>query len=203
MGLFSFLKSDKPSYSDKIWRNHDMALRGMITDAMLAITRKEIPVVICFFEEELKTVIQFLSAKGVPFLHVSERLTEVPDAVCVVSVTHIPEFISAIQAKTEFLFYGHYPLPSKEEALLKKLEAHRPTAPIRFYSSLDEPSLKIFGGEKIGELLDKLGMKEDEAIEHDFVSRAMKRAREKVELKVRTEVAAPSEPEWFARNMKI
>lgn len=202
MGLFSFLKSEQPVYSDKIWRNQDMALRGMITDAMLAITRKEIPIVICFFEEELQTVIQFLSTKGVPFLHVTERLTEPPCIVCVVSATHAPDYVSRIKEQTVLLFYGHYPLPSKEEALLKKLYANSPAAPITFYSSLDEPSLKIFGGDKIGELLDKLGMKEDEAIEHDFIRRSMKRAREKVELKVRSEVAAPSEHEWFARNVK-
>lgn len=51
-------------------------------------------------------------------------------------------------------------------------------------------------------LLDKLGMKEDEAIEHVMVSQSMKRARIKIESGVTKELPAQSEQEWFAKNVK-
>ncbi len=71
-----------------------------------------------------------------------------------------------------------------------------------FYSSLDEPAFKMFGGERLTGLLDTLGMKEDEAIEHSMVTKAMQRAREKVEAMVKVEQPATSEPEWFSKNVK-
>jgi preprotein translocase subunit SecA len=51
----------------------------------------------------------------------------------------------------------------------------------RFYLSLDDPLLRIFGGERLKSIMDRLKMPEGEAIEHPMVNRSLESAQRKVE----------------------
>jgi len=51
----------------------------------------------------------------------------------------------------------------------------------RFYLSLEDDLLRLFGSDKISYLMEKLGMKEGEAIEHPWLTKAIESAQKKVE----------------------
>ena len=51
----------------------------------------------------------------------------------------------------------------------------------RFYLSLQDNLLRIFASDKVSGLMEKLGMEEGEAIEHNWVSKAIENAQRKVE----------------------
>jgi len=51
----------------------------------------------------------------------------------------------------------------------------------RFYLALEDDLLRIFGGERITGIMEKLGMEEGEPIEHALLSRAIENAQSKVE----------------------
>ncbi len=51
----------------------------------------------------------------------------------------------------------------------------------RFFLSLEDDLLRIFGSGKISGIMEKLGMEEDEPIEHNMISRAIENAQRKVE----------------------
>jgi preprotein translocase subunit SecA len=51
----------------------------------------------------------------------------------------------------------------------------------RFYLALEDDLLRIFGGERISNIMGKLGMEEGEPIEHNLISRAIENAQSKVE----------------------
>jgi len=51
----------------------------------------------------------------------------------------------------------------------------------RFYLSLEDDLLRIFGSGRISGIMDKLGMEEDEPIEHNMISKAIENAQRKVE----------------------
>jgi preprotein translocase subunit SecA len=51
----------------------------------------------------------------------------------------------------------------------------------RFYLSLEDNLLRIFGSDRLSGLMQKLGMQEGEAIEHPWVSRSIENAQRKVE----------------------
>jgi len=51
----------------------------------------------------------------------------------------------------------------------------------RFYLALEDDLLRIFGGERITGIMEKLGMEEGEPIEHNMISRAIENAQAKVE----------------------
>ncbi len=51
----------------------------------------------------------------------------------------------------------------------------------RFYLSLEDDLLRIFGSDRLSMIMDKLGMEEDEPIEHSMISKAIENAQRKVE----------------------
>lgn len=51
----------------------------------------------------------------------------------------------------------------------------------RFYLSLEDDLLRIFGAERIQKVMDRLGMEEGEPIEHGLVTRAIENAQKRVE----------------------
>lgn len=213
MGLFSFLKSDKPTYTDKVWRTRHMAWRGMITEALKVLTQNEIAIVFTFFNKTREDIMDFLKQSNAPYFQITAELTgeaarqEKVVFLCDAEVVHSTALLGLLttwstRTKLTFLFAGHYPLPSKEKPVVQKLTAAFPKSEIIFCSSLDDPSFAIFGSDRMVDLLDKLGMKEDEAIEHSMVTKAMENARTKVESSVTHETKAESEEEWFVKNVK-
>ena len=51
----------------------------------------------------------------------------------------------------------------------------------RFYISLEDDLMRLFGGENIKGLMDRLGVNEDEPIEHSMITKSIENAQKKVE----------------------
>ncbi len=51
----------------------------------------------------------------------------------------------------------------------------------RFYLSLEDDLMRIFGGERVKSIMEKVGMEEGEPIEHRYTTRAIENAQKKVE----------------------
>ena len=51
----------------------------------------------------------------------------------------------------------------------------------QFYLSLEEDLLRVFGGDRIAAVMDRLGMEEGQAIEHGLLTAAVRRAQKRVE----------------------
>ncbi len=110
--------------------------------------------------------------------------------------------LTAREASTHLLtdkiavFGEHYPMFSKENALYKKLNLEK----VEVFSSLNEPLFKMFGADKIIQLMKQLGMKEDEIIEHKMISKSIRNAQDKIEKKLLTEQSAQSQKDWLSKN---
>jgi len=97
------------------------------------------------------------------------------------------------------IFIEHHPLKSKEDMVFDMLGLKEAIV----LSALDEPWLTIFGSEKIIGMMQNLGMKEDEIIEHKMVSQSIVNAQKKIEEKMIVEQSVRSQAEWIERNFKI
>lgn len=142
-------------------------------------TQKDIAL-ICWFEDSLQKAEQFFANK-----------TAAPITILLAreATAH------SLSGKTPY-FIEHYPLRSKELLLYEKLKLEKAIV----FSSLREPLFKQFGGDKIIELMLKLGMKEDEMIEHNMISNAIQKAQEKIENNVQIESPALSQTDWLKKN---
>ena len=71
---------------------------------------------------------------------------------------------------------------------------------ITFCQSLDSAFFKEFVGDKLLPLLEQLGLKEDESLEHKMISISIANAREKLSKSITSELTSHSENGWFSIN---
>lgn len=117
-----------------------------------------------------------------------------------VAEDRIKEYRSISQAQLQHhipVFVEHYPLHEKEI----EFTASWAIKDITVYNALDEAFFEPFGGEKIIGLMEKLGLQEDEAVEHSMISKSIINAQKKIAEKVKFEQSAHSQKEWMAINL--
>ncbi len=90
-----------------------------------------------------------------------------------------------------------HPMSIREENL-KNLNKNE----IIVFCALDNPFFELFGGDRIRSLMGKLGLKENESIEHPMVSKAIVNAQKKMDKKAVNEKPAHSIREWMNLNTK-
>ena len=95
------------------------------------------------------------------------------------------------------LFLEHHPLVEKEKEMLEKLQLKEAI----FYSALDEPLFKHFGTDRIISIVERLGLSENEGIEHTMITNAIKNAQEKISKQVVIDHTAQSQADWFSKNI--
>ena len=105
---------------------------------------------------------------------------------------------SAMFANKTPVFAEHYPLHAKELALVEHWNQQK----IIVYSAMDEALFLHFGSERMVPLMKLLGMKENEMIEHSFVTKSIIKGQDKIAAQVQMEQPAGSQAEWMEKNIK-
>jgi len=95
------------------------------------------------------------------------------------------------------VFAEHYPLLEKETALFEKLHLTE----VSVWSGLDEPLFKRFGADKVIGMMKALGMKEQDAVEHNMITKSIHNAQEKIAAKVTIDQSARSQEEWMMKTL--
>ena len=106
---------------------------------------------------------------------------------------YLADRLSTTQQNNELIFVEHHPLQAEE----KKIADEMAKTELTFYSSLSEPIFQLFGGDKIVDIMVKMGMREDEMIEHNMITSSIKRAQDKMASKSIFNVSGRSQGEWL------
>ncbi len=69
-----------------------------------------------------------------------------------------------------------------------------------YYNSLTEPIFKKAGADKIIDLMKKMGMKDDEAIQHTMISKSIRNLQEKMASSLDGFINASSQEEWIRKQ---
>lgn len=208
MGLFSLGKSAPLTPSDKVWKTHQACLKGTATQALLAVKAGELPVIITFFEESHQQLTDFLKSSGAPFQLIntllSSEIAQLKGTIAVFELyTSGSLFLSLPkEVKATIFFLGHYPLPDTERKVIEEIRLTHPNAPISFCQSLDDALFAQLGTDNLAPLLERIGLTDDECVEHALVTKAIHRSLEKISEKVVTEMKARSMREWFEKNVE-
>jgi len=168
--------SGSVSVTDKVVINEEAKLAALLE----AWNKSPNSVIVCWFEDSLEKIAGYMEAHStvpVPVLLVRDALT-------------------AQRAGREPLFAEHYPLRSKEEEAYQSMHLEK----VVIYSSLREPLFRQFGADRIIQVMQQLGMKETEVIEHSMISSSIKKAQEKIEQKTQLDQSARSQEEWIEKN---
>jgi hypothetical protein len=208
--MFSIFKMVRVrEFPDKIWKTQQVAWKEAATEALRILKASETPVIVFFFPETHKRFVDFLRELNVPEKEMEPGYDLENNVVYTVgaSVLESDQILNTLKqrsasSKVRFIFLGRYPLSHKEHPLTQKIiSVMGEGTPISFWLSFDDQLLKRFGGDKVLPLMEKLGVKDDECIEHSFVTKSIANARKKIEAKVRSEISADSEEQWFERNL--
>ncbi|MEQ6119984.1 hypothetical protein [Reichenbachiella sp. MALMAid0571] len=105
-----------------------------------------------------------------------------------------------VNAYSMILVCEIHPLAGVDIALYDYLTEKYGGAILRFYTSIDSPILRMFGADRIIQLLKTMGMEENEMIEHSMVTKSILRAQEKIKEQVIHEKDAHSIEEWMEKN---
>ena len=93
----------------------------------------------------------------------------------------------------DFIFVEHHPLQVEEHRIAGKFAKKE----ITVFSSLEDPIFQLFGGDRIVDLMKKMGINEDEMLEHDMISKSIMKAQEKIASRSTINVSAKSQEEWL------
>ncbi len=184
-------------------------LGGITSEALKAIQQSARVILISWFEDQRQSFIDYYTIHKVPFeLWDGTTAIGATQGICIIksdalgtsAVARLSEHSK--NGKLAFFFGGHYPLLPRESEVLEKLKGlNRPNISISFCQSLDGALLKYFGGGKLVSLLEQLGLKDDECIEHAMITTSITRARQKLTKEVTNEMSARTEADWFVKNL--
>ncbi len=208
--MFSFFgKKATPliRLEDIVWAIRSARFTGLLQNIQKTIELKPV-FVIYFFENTLQLLQEVFKVAQKPYRFV-KNADDVKDDKHIL-IFSSKEFLyhsaklKNLYASKEFevVFAEHYPLNEPEEEILVKVGDISLRAKAYAYTDFEEALLKQFGGDKIYEMMKKMGMNEYESISHNLVSKAIKEAKKKIGEKVRHEQQAISSEEWFAKNYK-
>jgi hypothetical protein len=176
--MFNFFKKNRGiNVSDKITLDEAAKLAALFTAWQ---ANKEL-VIIFWFEDSLQAAAEYFS-----------RQTTGTALLLMAKETASPQLTGK-----QVVFGEHYPLREKETALYEKLKL----SAVVIYSSLKDPLLQRFGGERIIGLMETLGMAKDEVIEHKMISNSIRNAQEKIEKKIKYGQSTRSAADWFKINL--
>jgi hypothetical protein len=177
-GLFK-KKEATIQVKDKVWMTGEAKLQALINE-----WKKNPDIVFIFwFDESLRQIESFFTGQSLaPIVLLTARET---------NTSHL--------SGKKIILVEHYPLSQKENEFFQKLKLQE----AEVWSALDEPLFKHFGSEKIIQMMKQLGMKEDEAIEHPMISKAIHNAQEKISKKIIIDQASHSQNDWLQKNLNL
>ena len=93
-----------------------------------------------------------------------------------------------------------YPTRQRDSLVQEFVESLPFTVSLRYYVSMESPVMRRFGGKRIGSVMQRLGLSENEVVEHPWLTKSFQAAQERIARLVKDDRWAPSMEEWFALN---
>lgn len=181
--MFNLFGKNEEAAPETIFTDRTYISTAAKTNACIALAKATPDALfICWFTETLKNFRAAFAVNGLDELKVVDT----------------KNFHSALLQNKIPVFTEHFPLHAKEIDLV----SHWHLKNIVVYSAMDEPLFKHFGSEKMIPLMKLLGMKENEVIEHSFVSQSIIKGQNKIAAMVSFEQPANSQKEWLEKNLK-
>ncbi len=197
MGFLDFIfggsKSNVETLPDRIWLTSQAKRNGI---------RKEIN------EQAQSEPVGLLLVAHFP--DVLETLYELQDSIdlsCEVKLasdlsTDLTAFWPADDSRRYFILVAErHPLPAHDDRIVQFAEELPCRCQIAFHVSLEDPLMKMFAGEWVENLLRKLGMDENDAIESQMVARRIHAAQKKIADEAFGDSEARSAAGWLEANV--
>jgi hypothetical protein len=206
--MFSlFKKKEAPliAAENRIWMNKKVRFAGIYQHFSEA-QATQLVILITFFPDtasEIETLVK-TSEKSFKKIELTSDLQATENIWLITSENFLTygEEIKKVLAKRNFtvIFPEHYPISAEEDKILRIISDITFKTKVTFYADLDEEFFKLFGGERIKEMMIKLGLKEEETVSHNMVSKSLRNAQQKIAEHTKIDQKSRSQAEWFSKN---
>lgn len=200
MGLFNSLFGSKPASTvevvhDRIWMSQQAKLNGVRRELAERSGAGDVAIVLVghFADtlEQLNAIVAEYQGGTPVMATLAEKLS-----------TDIAARLNLDEKATiDLIVAERHPLVSVDDKLLQFAQGLHCRCRVAHYLSLDDPLLRLFSGEWVKSVLQKLGMTENEAIESSMVSRRVREAQKKIEAHAFGNSKADSAAEWMEKNL--
>ena len=202
MGLFDFLfgggsgkRSNVNVVPDVIWLNHTAKLKGIRKDVVAQSGSGAVGLLlVAHFPDVLEQLFKIAAENGT---HIPVKVSLAKD----LSTDLVSEWSVNESATVAVIIGERHPLPKHDDVILQFAESLPVQVRLIRHVSLEDPLMKAFAGEWVENLLRRMGMAEDEAIESKMVSRRIKAAQQKIEKEAFGDSDAQSAAEWMDANV--
>ncbi|MBN1909474.1 MAG: hypothetical protein JW818_07035 [Pirellulales bacterium] len=199
MGLFNWFKpkSNVEIVCDRVWMTGEAKLRGIVAEANQALAeldRPNVVVLAAHFADCADALRTLVEQAGF------DRQTVLVATVDDLTAQAPPVAESNPTQRIDVFAAERHPLASHDEALIVLLEQIPCRVRLTFHISLDDPLMRVFAGDRVKQVLGRLGMSEDEAIESRIVVRRILGAQKRFTRLCTSDLPAASAEEWLERN---
>ena len=200
MEMFDFLfgggkRSNVEVIPDVIWLNNTAKLKGIRKDVVAQGSSGAVGLLlVAHFPDVLEQLFKIAAENG---NHIPIKVSLAKD----LSTDLVSEWSVNESATVAVIVGERHPLPKHDDEVLQFAESLPHQVRLIRHVSLEDPLMKAFAGEWVENLLRRMGMKEDEAIESNMVSRRIKAAQQKIEKEAFGDSDANSAAEWLAANV--
>jgi hypothetical protein len=202
------------SYEDKIWLDGNRKLDAICQDVLDARADLSNALILAHFKSTLAIVEDRLRTRSIeyksyqPFDYSSlcfrghdAESTSVWVGLASYFQARAPSPAEQSRSSLRVLIAEHHPMVSRDQALIDAARSLSCNAQMIHHTSLTDPLLSHFGGDRIRGLMKQLGMAEQDCISHPAISSAIKNAQEKIQSQVQREMQTHSPEEWFKYNL--
>jgi len=200
MGLFDFLFGGKsPSnvevVSDRIWISQRAKFSGVLKELNeRSNSETRVILLIAHFPDTLAQ----LNAIVARYKGDTPMTATLAENLSVDIATHLKLDESAL---IDLIVAERHPLLTVDDKLMQFAQELPCRCRLAHHLSLEDPLLRHYGGESLQGMLKALGMKENEAIESNMVSRRVKGVQKKIQAQALGDSDANSATEWMEKNM--
>lgn len=196
MGLFDFLfgKSNLQVVDDRVWLNQAAKMRGVQRELNEWIGSDSAAILLVAHFDDVHEQLKSLA-------EASSGLKQVTALVA----HDMPEMVSSGQfdasRSIDVIVAERHPLPTVDDALLWRAKELPCRCRLVHHVSLDDAIMQAFAGPWVKEMLQKLGMTEEEAIESAMVRRRIRAAQQRLQCLATGNQNARSAEDWMQLNL--
>jgi hypothetical protein len=185
-----FKKKNEIIIRDIIWRSDLYKYKALISD----VQKNDKSIIVYYFEDTKIELENILKQHQITVSETSAITTKAwlikasnllhkndVDNRKIIFAEHHPSFITETEITNHLLELG-----------IKQ---------VTFFISMEDELMKQFGGDRIIEMMNKLGYKDDEVIEHSMVSSSIQRAQKKIDEQVQFPSNTRNSKDWFKINV--
>lgn len=175
--MFGLFKSKKKEIitKDFIYKNEAVKYKSMLQH----LKDQEKSVLIYYFEDTKNAVQEVLNTAPINYS------TDVNSFVTKVWLINANTILNKSDIGNRTVFFAeHHPSFSRENEIKQHLLEIEGIKEVIFYTSFEDKLLQLFGSERILQLMEKMGFKDDEVIEHTMISTSIERAQKRIDEKL-------------------